>query len=488
VTPAPRAAEEGGEDGLVTTDPNLVRTAVISGKVIYWNAVTGERFAITQDMARVLERLRTPAPAAGLDHENGKRLDSLRRLGMILSAPGPAAPSAAVAVPRDTDASAPGLFGCPRMELTAALRDKSIHAVVVGMPYDVAVTGRPGARFGPQSLRSASRVLFRQAVPGDTTGMHDPVQGRRVLAGAGIADIGDITAADVHQRNGAAMDALEQITGAIAQAGRLPLVLGGDHSVALPACLGVLGTHTPLTILHFDAHPDLRAPREDDWHIGCHHGNFMSWLVGDPRVTRVVQFGVRQLTAEDLTGIPKVTTWPGTAAAIADPAEILATIPQDAICYLTVDVDCLDPLAMPSTGTPLPGGFSHPQLIALLELICGARHVVGMDFTEYLPEGNHLAGHVAADVLLRTLDAVLRRRMALEPGEADMTCALDVAWDERLAGYDFGPGQPMAPLRLKLTMELARAFGLGSCSCTAWATPWTRRSWPPGRPPSPATA
>jgi agmatinase len=373
---------------------------------------------------------------------------------MILSASGPAAPSAAVAVPRDTDASAPGLFGCPRMELTAALRDKSIHAVVVGMPYDVAVTGRPGARFGPQSLRSASRVLFRQAVPGDTTGMHDPVQGRRVLAGAGIADIGDITAADVHQRNGAAMDALEQITGAIAQAGRLPLVLGGDHSVALPACLGVLGTHTPLTILHFDAHPDLRAPREDDWHIGC-HGNFMSWLVGDPRVTRVVQFGVRQLTAEDLTGIPKVTTWPGTAAAIADPAEILATIPQDAICYLTVDVDCLDPLAMPSTGTPLPGGFSHPQLISLLELICGARHVVGMDFTEYLPEGNHLAGHVAADVLLRTLDAVLRRRMALEPGEADMTCALDVAWDERLAGYDFGPA---------------------------------RRSWPPGRPPSPATA
>jgi agmatinase len=302
---------------------------------------------------------------------------------------------------------ASGLFGFPMMPLASALTDDTVHAVVVGMPYDVGVTGRPGARFGPQSLRSSSRTVFRQRVPGDTSGMFDPVRGRRVLCGVGLADVGDISAADVQQRNGETMDALHQLVAAAARAGKLPVVIGGDHSITLPAVRGVLERHPRLGIIHFDAHPDYRRARDDDWRMSCHHGNFMGWLLADRRVRRLVQFGVRQLLADEIPPDDKVSLWPGVSAAEAPLESIVTDLPEDLPYYLTIDVDCLDPLAMPSTGTPLPGGFTHQQLVGLLDGLCSARRVVGVDLVEYMPDHNHHAGHVLADVLLRVLDGVL---------------------------------------------------------------------------------
>lgn len=301
-----------------------------------------------------------------------------------------------------------GLFGCPGIKLPDALAGAGTGAVVVGMPYDAGATGRPGSRFGPQALRAASRTVYCQRVPGDTAGMWDPARNRHVLRGVSLADCGDLVTADVQERNGATMNALERITGAIATAGRLPVVLGGDHSVTLPAVRGVLGRYTRLGILHFDAHPDYRRPRDDDWHAASHHGNFLGWLVADPRVARVVQFGVRQLIEEKLEEHPNVTCWGGLSAVRADPGEVLASIPEDLPYYVTIDVDCLDPTVMPSTGTPLPGGFTHRDLVGLLEAICAQRRIVGVDIMEYLPGTDYNPGHVAADVLLRVIDGALR--------------------------------------------------------------------------------
>lgn len=231
-----------------------------------------------------------------------------------------------------------------------------------------------------------------------------------MLRGVGLADIGDVSAADVHDRNGETMEVLEQIVGATASAGKFPVVLGGDHSISLPAIRGVLGAHPRLGIIHFDAHPDYRRARDDDWRASCHHGNFMGWLLGDPRVERLVQFGVRQLIADEIAPNDKVSRWPGVSAATATPESVLEDLPSDLPYYVTIDVDCLDPLVMPSTGTPLPGGFTHLQLVELLDGLCGAREIVGVDIVEYMPDGNHYAGHVAADVLLRVLDSALGDR------------------------------------------------------------------------------
>jgi len=411
---------EAGRDRLLVTDPQLIRTATRADGATYWNTASGKRVGVGRSAGLLLERLRTPAPYAALVGAEASSaadpaaepwpaplVDQLRELRLIVDAGAAPRTGAGDLCPAPPTV---GLFGCQGMGLVSALADDAVQAVVAGMPYDIGVTGRPGARFGPQALRGASRTVFRQRVPGDTSGMYDPVRGRRVLRGVGLADVGDVSAADVHDRNGDTMDLLEQIVGATASAGKFPVVLGGDHSVSLPAIRGVLGAHPRLGIIHFDAHPDYRRARDDDWRASCHHGNFMGWLLGDPRVERLVQFGVRQLLAEEIEPNDKVVHWPGVSATTVGLESVLADLPADLPYYVTIDVDCLDPLVMPSTGTPLPGGFTHLQLVELLDGLCGAREIVGADIVEYMPDGNQYTGHVVADLLLRVLDSALGDR------------------------------------------------------------------------------
>ena len=392
---------------IVATDPDLLRTAVNADGAVYWNIATGDRFSLGAAAATLLELLRMPQALDSVEAATGAGafLSRFREQGLVVDAQtlSRRRSTGMRPVPPGT-----GLFGCPGADVTDALADSSIDAVIVGMPYDVGATGKPGSRFAPQALRVASRTIFRQSTPGDTSGMYDPVRGRQVLLGVGMADIGDINAADVHDRNGGTMDVLEQIVGAIATAGKLPVLIGGDHSITLPAVRGVLGAHERLGILHFDAHPDYRRARDDDWRAACHHGNFMGWLLADPRVERLVQFGVRQLIPQAIEHDEKVVVWPGVSATEASVADVLRDLPNDLPYYVTIDVDCLDPLVMPSTGTPLPGGFTHLQLVKLLDELCsGPRRIVGVDLVEYLPDGNNFAGHVAADVLLRVMDGGL---------------------------------------------------------------------------------
>ncbi|WP_037600929.1 arginase family protein [Streptacidiphilus rugosus] len=297
----------------------------------------------------------------------------------------------------------PGLFGSARREVVDALGDPGTRVVVLGVPYDVGSTGRPGSRFGPHYLRTASQGLFRAAGLPGAPGMYDPVRDRQVLAGVGIADLGDLSA-DVHTRNGDTLTALEQLTAAATRTGKVPVVLGGDHSVTLPAVRGVMAGGERVGIIHFDAHLDYGRPRRDDWRGECHHGNFMDWLVGDDRVERVVQIGVRQLIAKAPSPSEKITRWPGTTAAGAL-AEVLAGLPEDLAYYVTIDVDFLDPKDMPSTGTPLPGGLTLAQSVPLLEGLCSQRRIIGMDMVEFLPDKDPFSAAVAAELLLRALDA-----------------------------------------------------------------------------------
>jgi agmatinase len=395
-----------GHGPIFMTHPYLIRTAAQGEELTYWNTANGERFTVGRSTGDLLESLRNPFAYSTPTHDGLSlgRLNRLQELGLVVDTESVVQGSPDSVCPTPP---AVGLFGSLGMPLTSALNDESVHVLVTGMPYDIGTTGRPGTRFGPQALRGASRTVYRQHVPGDTSGMFDPVRGRKVLRGVGIADLGDVSAADVHDRNGPTMDLLEQIVGATVTAGKFPVVLGGDHSVTLPAVRGVLGAYPRIGILHFDAHPDYRRAREDDWRASCHHGNFMGWLLGDSRVERLVQFGVRQLLDDEILPNGKVTLWPGVSAATASPDAVLESLPPDLPYYVTIDVDCLDPLIMPSTGTPLPGGFSHPQLVDLIERLCGAREIVGVDIVEYLPDGNNYAGHIAADVLLRVLDSAL---------------------------------------------------------------------------------
>ncbi|MFC1431904.1 arginase family protein [Streptacidiphilus sp. N1-3] len=388
----------------LVVDPDLLRAGRDGAKDILWNARTGQQVLLGPGAMGLLDRF--AVPAAPGEAASAPLLRQLVELGLLVPhpAPGPAA---------GTEPPGEGLFGARRVDLAAALRDSRCDVVVVGIPYDVGVTGRPGARFGPHYLRNASRSLFRTAGLDDAPGMFDPVRGRQVLAGVRIADTGNITA-DVHTRNGDSLLALERTTAAVVGAGKFPVVLGGDHSITLPSVRGVLSARPEdgpgIGIIHFDAHLDFGRPRQGDWRQECHHGNFMDWLVGDPRVERLVQFGIRQLITRQPDPSPKVSSWPGVSAATADLERVLATLPEDIPYYVTIDVDFLDPLVMPSTGTPVAGGYSHLQAVELVEALCGRREIIGLDLVEFLPDGNSTAASTAAELLLRGLDGAFSAR------------------------------------------------------------------------------
>ncbi|WP_084960935.1 arginase family protein [Thermoactinospora rubra] len=388
---------------MLVVNPQLVRT----GEETFWDVAEGREIRLGRALTALVRQFAVPSTVDAAISSLGagdaattvsSAVEELLARRVLVRHE----PRAAVA------GRAGGLFRSPVLTMAEALGGDVADAVVLGMPYDVAVTYRPGTRFGPEYLRRVSGSLFQyRVVEGVPSGMHDPVRGRRVLSGVRLADIGDVTGT-VFSRNGAGFDAVEQVMARLAAAGRFPVLLGGDHSITLPAVRGMLAAHPRLGVLHVDAHADYAVARTDDWREDCHHGNFMSWIVGDDRVERIAQFGIRQLTEQEPYTPDKVIRWPGTTASGAV-STVLDGLPDDLPYYLTVDVDGLDPTTMPATGTPLPGGFSGPQLISLLEAVCAERRVVGMDLVELLPDEADRSGLVAAEIILRVLDATLGR-------------------------------------------------------------------------------
>lgn len=300
-----------------------------------------------------------------------------------------------------------GMFNAPVLPLSDALRGDTADVVFVGMPYDVGASHRPGSRFAPNYLRRLSGALFQyRDAPDGPPGAYDPVSDRWLLAGTRLADTGDVTQV-VHTRNGPSFDALAEVVGACAAAGRLPVVLGGDHSITLPVIHGLATHHDAIGVLHIDAHADYAEPRTDGWREECHHGNVMNWVIGHERVHRIAQYGIRQLENPRSVPDPKRVVWPGTSSCQAEPEQLLGQLPEELAYHVTIDVDGLDPAVLSGTGTPLPGGFAHRELVALLELLCRNRRVVGVDMVEVLPGTSDVDGLVAADVLLRTIAAAV---------------------------------------------------------------------------------
>ncbi|MEV4577355.1 arginase family protein [Nonomuraea jabiensis] len=390
-------------NGVLMVNPELVRT----GEETFWDVAEGREIRLGPALTSLVLQFAVPstvdAVISGLKVTNAAATVASAVAELV---------TRRVLVHHETRAPdngrAAGLFRSPVLSVAEALGGEVADAVVLGMPYDVAVTYRPGTRFGPEYLRRVSGSLFQyKVVDGLPRGMHDPVRGHRVLEGVRLADIGNITGT-VFTRNGSGFDALKQIMSRLAAASRFPVLLGGDHSITLPAVQGMLSAYPRLGVLHIDAHADYAVARTDDWREDCHHGNFMSWIVGDERVEKIAQFGIRQLTEEETYTPDKVSRWPGTTASGAV-TDVLAALPEDLPYYLTIDVDGLDPATMPATGTPLPGGFGAPQLIALLEAVCAERRLVGMDVVELQSDTADGPGLVAAEIVLRVLDAVLGR-------------------------------------------------------------------------------
>ena len=265
-----------------------------------------------------------------------------------------------------------------------------VDVAVSGVPFDGAVTYRPGCRLGPRAIRAASVQLAElDAFPWG----FDPFE---TLA---VADVGDVVL-DPHHPESVA-PAIEAHAGAILAGGARMLTFGGDHFVSYPLLRAHAARHGPLALVQLDAHGDTWS---DDGRA-LDHGTMFARAVAEGLVdvSRSTQVGIRTHNARGADFEILTAPWlhrNGVPAAL----EIVRERAGSAPVYLSVDIDVLDPAFAPGTGTPVPGGLASWQALEFVRGL-GGLSLVGMDLVEVSPPFDHAeitalaAAHLAHDWL-----------------------------------------------------------------------------------------
>jgi agmatinase len=307
-------------------------------------------------------------------------------------------------------------LGVPRADLADPASLEGADVVVLGAPFDGGTSHRPGARFGPAAIRATDYLAHDGARPSLALGV-DPLRELRVV------DAGDVRMLPGEIQP--ALDRLEQAVHTIAAAGAVPVVLGGDHTIALPDVTGVARRHGMgrVSVVHFDAHADT-----GDTQFGSllGHGTPMRRLIesGAARGDRFLQLGLRGYWPP-----PDVLAWMadqgmrsfemseivrrGLDACLSE-AFAIATDGCDGV-FLSVDIDVVDPGMAPGTGTPEPGGLTARELLDAVRRCAVELPVVGMDLVELSPDYDgpgQVTTFLANRVVLEALSGIARRRRA----------------------------------------------------------------------------
>ena len=278
---------------------------------------------------------------------------------------------------------------------------------VLGIPFDSGVSYRPGARFGPSHIRESSRLLRP----------YNPAQDVQPFASQQVADAGDVGV------NPFSIDeALGQIEAAAAvhiEAGSKLMVLGGDHTIALPLLRATAAKYGPLAVVHFDAHLDtwdtyfgadythgtpFRRASEEGLLApdSCLHLGIRGPLYSRDDLVQDGDLGfeIGHATEMDALGVPGMIT------------RMLDRV-GDRPVYVSVDIDVLDPAFAPGTGTPEAGGFTSRELLAILRAF-SATNLVGADVVEVAPAYDHaqITGIAAAHVAYELISSMAVQREA----------------------------------------------------------------------------
>jgi len=304
-------------------------------------------------------------------------------------------------------------LGVDRCDLADPASWRDADVVIVGAPFDGGTSHRSGARFGPSAIRQGCYMPHDASRPSLALRV-DPLVDLRVV------DAGDVEmfSGDVERSLASLEEAVERVT----RAGAIPVVLGGDHTIALPDATGVARKvgYGRLSMVHFDAHADTGNISFGSLYG---HGQPMRRLIesGAVRGDRFLQIGLRGY-------------WPGpeTLKWMADEgmrsyemSEIgargldeclteafrIAMDDCDAV-FLSVDVDVVDPGMAPGTGTPEPGGLTGRQLLDAVRRCCYELPVAGIDVVEVSPpyDTADVTAYLANRVVLEALSGIARRR------------------------------------------------------------------------------
>jgi len=279
---------------------------------------------------------------------------------------------------------------------------------VMGAPFDFGCQWRSGARMGPRGIREAS-TLFSFGHGGaydheDDVTYLDPAKVR-------IVDLGD--ADIIHTDTLGSHANIEFGVRKMLEAGALPVVLGGDHSVNIP-CINAFDGQEPIHVVQIDAHLDFVDERHG---VRFGHGNPMRRAAEKEYVTGLSQIGIRNVSSTARDGYEDARAMGADILSVRQVRKMgteamLARIPEGARYYLTIDIDAFDPSIAPGTGTPSHGGFLYYDVLELIDGLAKRGDIVGLDLVEVAPDYDQTGSTsiLAAQILMNTIGRIMHQR------------------------------------------------------------------------------
>lgn len=261
---------------------------------------------------------------------------------------------------------------------------------VIPAPLELTVSYGSGARRGPQAILEASEQLERW------DGQGEPCE-------AGVFTQTPVPCHDMTR----AQAELRDRARALAQAGKLPVTLGGEHSVTYGVVRGLMDVYDgPIGLIQIDAHADLRDAYQGHEHS---HASVMHLLAREG--CKIASFGVRALCKEEVEQRERygVLAWDAEELVTHNTSRV--TLPESfpRLVYVTFDLDGLDPAILPATGTPVPGGLGFYQSLSLIASALEGRTCVGVDVMELAPvEGQPVSDFTAALITYRLMGLALK--------------------------------------------------------------------------------
>jgi len=298
----------------------------------------------------------------------------------------------------------------PQLHSPADLDAWRPDVAVVGAPFDLGTTNRPGARFGPRALR-------HQAYQ---SGTYHLGYGLEIFDHVEVVDYGD--ALCPHGQVDRSLDNIRTRVGEIASRGIVPFVMGGDHTITWPSAMAVADHHGHgrVGMVHFDAHADTADTIDGNL---ASHGTPMRRLIESGAIPgrNFVQVGLRSywpprevwdwMAEQGMRWHLMDEIWDCGFRAVLDDAVAEALDGCD-LLYISIDIDALDPAHAPGTGTPAPGGIVAADLLRAARELAYRHNVVAMDVVEVAPPYDHAdcTVNVANRLFMECLAGMAARR------------------------------------------------------------------------------
>lgn len=288
----------------------------------------------------------------------------------------------------------PGTYG--RLPHIKSLDEvESLDYVIAGVPFDTLTSYRAGTRFGPKSIRKAYG-----------TGPYHVEHDIDVFGDIDGADMGDFKV-----QNGDTKKTFEAITSgtkSILDKNIIPIILGGDHAITYPELIAYKEKYGPVSMIHFDSHTDTWG--DDDDKEYPNHGSPFRWAILDECIDpkKSIQVGMRGMMSSiadydfaNKHGLEHIYASKMHEIGIKATADRIREKVGTNPVVVTFDIDFVDPMFAPGTGTPVPGGFTSFQTLELLRLALTGLNIVGFDLVEVAP--NYDTGEITSLIASRII-------------------------------------------------------------------------------------